>query len=401
VIQRGTVLCLGLSQLVCWGISYYLIGAFGGLIAADLGWSQPLVHGGFSLALLVMGLASPLAGRLIDRHGGRPVMAVGSGHIFLGCVGLSLAHHVLAYYAAWFCLGVAMRLTLYDAAFATLARIGGQHARRPMAQITLLGGLASTTFWPIGHALAASLGWRGGLLAYAGLALLTVPLHLAIPRGRHGEPDHGTAAEPGPAPDPGGWSLAGGLYALIATAASFLNAGMSAHMIGILAGLGVALSAAVWISALRGIGQSLARLGEVLFGARVPPLDLNLAAAAVLPFCFAVGLFSGQLAVAAVAFAFLYGGGNGLLTITRGTLPLVLFDHRVYGTLVGRLLVPSFLLSAAAPLSYALLIERFGTRAALHLSIGVSAMMLGASIVLRARFGPSRGTREASGEKDG
>jgi hypothetical protein len=63
--------------------------------------------------------------------------------------------------------------------------------------------------------------------------------------------------------------------------------------------------------------------------------------------------------------------------------------------------VPSFLLSAAAPLSYALLIERFGTRAALHLSIGVSAVMLGASIVLRARFGPSRGTREASGEKDG
>jgi MFS family permease len=112
VIQRGTVLCLGLSQLVCWGISYYLIGAFGGLIAADLGWSQPLVHGGFSLALLVMGLASPLAGRLIDRHGGWPVMAVGSGLIFLGCVGLSLAHHVLAYYAAWFCLGVAMRLTL-------------------------------------------------------------------------------------------------------------------------------------------------------------------------------------------------------------------------------------------------------------------------------------------------
>ena len=43
-----------------------------------------------------------------------------------------------------------MRLTLYEAAFAALARIGGPEARRPMSQITLLGGLASTVFWPIG-----------------------------------------------------------------------------------------------------------------------------------------------------------------------------------------------------------------------------------------------------------
>ena len=52
-------------------------------------------------------------------------------------------------------LGVGMRLTLYEAAFAALARIGGPEARRPMSQITLLGGLASTVFWPIGHALAS------------------------------------------------------------------------------------------------------------------------------------------------------------------------------------------------------------------------------------------------------
>jgi hypothetical protein len=384
VIGRGTVLCLGVSQLVCWGISYYLIGAFGGLIAADLGWSQPLVHGGFSLALLVMGLASPLAGRLIDRHGGRPVMAAGSCLISLGCAGLSLAHHVLAYYAAWFCLGVAMRLTLYDAAFATLARIGGRSARRPMAQITLLGGLASTTFWPIGNALAERFGWRGAVLAYAGAALLTVPLHLALPHG--GGRQEGGTDDARPAAGRGGLSLAGALYALIATLAAFLNAAMSAHMIGIMSGLGVALSAAAWIAALRGVGQSAARLCEVLFGARLHPLDLNLGAAAVLPLCFATGLLSGQLAAAAIAFTLLFGVGNGLLTITRGTLPLVLFDHRVYGALVGRLLVPSFLLSAAAPLAYAMVIERLGDTAALHLSIAVAVVTLGAAVVLRAQF---------------
>src|SRR3546814_7118870 len=65
--------------------------------------------------------------------------------------------------AAWICLGIAMRLTLYDAAFASLVRVGGHHARRPIAQITLLGGLASTVFWPLGHALVHYFDWRGAL----------------------------------------------------------------------------------------------------------------------------------------------------------------------------------------------------------------------------------------------
>ena len=78
-----------------------------------------------------------------------------------------------------------MRAILYDAAFAALARIGGPDAGRPIAQVTLLGGLASTCFWPIGHLLADAFGWRGALAVYALIALATVPLHLAIPKGRY------------------------------------------------------------------------------------------------------------------------------------------------------------------------------------------------------------------------
>ena len=63
---------MGVSQLVCWGVTYHLIGVFGELIAADLGWSRPLAYGGLTTALVVTGVSSPLAGRLIDRHGGRP-----------------------------------------------------------------------------------------------------------------------------------------------------------------------------------------------------------------------------------------------------------------------------------------------------------------------------------------
>ncbi|MCK8783023.1 MFS transporter [Roseomonas sp. NAR14] len=400
-IPRRTVLCLGLSQLMAWGVSYYLIGGFAPLIAADLGWSRAVVQGGFSTALLVMGLASSRVGAWIDRYGGRPVMVAGSCLVALGCLGLAAAHGLAAYYGAWAVLGLGMRCCLYDAAFATLARLGGPAAGRPISQITLLGGLASTVFWPVGEALAAPLGWRGALVAYAGIALLTVPLHLAIPATGRPAPAAGPAgaarmrASARPALRGRELRVAAALYALLAVLINVLNAAMSAHMIGLLIGLGLGGTLAVWIATLRGIGQSLARLCEVASGSRLHPLDLNLAATAALPACFLLALLTAAFPPAAIGFAFLYGAGNGLLTITRGTLPLVLFDPQAYGAVVGRLLAPSFLLSAAAPLAFALVIERYGERAALGLALALASAAFGAALYLR-RCGRER--RRAAAE---
>ena len=396
---RWSVWRLGLSQLICWGVSYYLIGGFGVAIASDFGWSRDVVYGGFSVSLLMTGLSSPWVGRLIDRRGGRDVMAIGSVVLAIGCLALAASRNLASYYGAWVVLGLAMRLTLYDAAFAALARLDGPNAKRPISQITLLGGLASTVFWPIGDTLARHLGWRGAVVAYAGFALATLPLNLAIPRGRFGESAKDVPLESRRplAASPTDRLIAGGLYALIASMASVLNSGMSAHMIGILAGLGVAAAASVWISALRGVGQSLSRLAEVLFGRKFDPLALNLGATLLLPIGFVIGLFSNDYALAALFFAFCYGAGNGILTITRGTLPLVLFDHRTYGTVVGRLLAPSFLLSAAAPLVFALVIEHFGAAAALYLSIMLSSVTFLAAVALFVRFRSARSGNEISG----
>lgn len=387
-VDRRTVLALGVSQLVGWGVTYYLIGALGHLMAVDLGWSPAVIHGGFSTSLVVMGLVSPLVGRLLDRHGGRPVMAAGSCLSAVGCFGLALTHGYAGYYAAWICLGVSMRMTLYDAAFAALARIGGQQARKSISQITLLGGLASTVFWPIGYFLGEQLGWRGAVLVYGALALATLPLHLAIPAGRH-QPARTAGATVADAPEPAARGPAF-LYALIVTVTAFLASAMSAHMIGILAGLGMGASLAVWVSALRGVGQSAARLAEVVFGGRMHALTLAVLAMGLLPLGFAAGLLGGQAVAAAVAFAVIYGSGNGLATIVRGALPLVLFDPRVYGTLSGRLVAPSFLLSAAAPVIYAAIIEHAGSLAALQLSIALGLVLVGAAWALRVRCLPAR-----------
>ena len=389
-IAPSLTLRLGISQLVCWGISYYLIGVFAQRMTAELHWSPALIQGGFSAALVVMGISSPAVGRVIDRRGGRSVMVAGSCLTALGCVLLGTARGVAQYYLAWIALGLGMRMTLYEAAFASLARIGGPRARRSISQVTLLGGLASTVFWPIGNALADAFGWRDAVLAYAGFALLTVPLHLAIPHGRFELPADEPRSFPRPlARTPGERLLAGSLYALIATLTTFLNSGMSAHMIGILAGLGLGTSLSVWISTLRGVGQSSARLGEIAFGGRLSPLVLGVIASSLLPVSFAAGAFGGTSLAAAVAFALGYGAGNGLVTIARGTLPLALFDPRSYGSVVGGLLVPSFLAASLAPLAYSLVIERLGEGAALHVSTGAATIVLAGSLVLWLAFSRS------------
>lgn len=387
MIPARLVAGLGLSQLICWGVSYYLIGVFGQDIARDLGWSATLTYSGFSGALVMMGLTSGLVGRLIDRHGGRRVMTAGSILLAAGCLVLSQAREVIVYGLAWACLGLAMRMTLYDAAFAALARIAGGAAKTAIAQVTLLGGLASTAFWPIGHALASQLGWRGALVAYAGFALLTLPLHRAIPDRRRDQNAQDDTSETAPlANGRVERLLAGGLYLVIMTIAGFLNSGLSAHMINIISGLGVGAALAVWLSTLRGIGQSTARLCEVLFGRRLSPLALGIIATGILPVSFAAGLFSGVWTLAGGVFALGYGAGNGLLTIVRGAQPLVLFDNRTYGHTAGRLLAPGFYVGALAPVAYATVIDRYGNAAALYLSVALATVAVACALGLWWRF---------------
>lgn len=387
MIPPRAIVCLGLTQLVGWGVTFYLIGALGPAMAADLGWNAATVYGGFSAAIVVMAMVSPLAGLAVDRWGGHRVMPAGAVVAALGCALLAAAHGLALYYLAWIALGIGMRLCLYDAAFASLARAAGPTARRPMSQITLFGGLASTVMWPVGHALAGWLGWRGAVLAYGALALSTLPLYLALPRERYAAPAGAKdKAATGLARSLGERRLAGALYALIAMLTNFLAAGNAAHLISLLSGLGLAAAAAVSVAALWGVGQFAARLADVALGSRLHPLTLTLAVGTVLPLCFLLALLSGGNLYATAAYALLYGACNGLLTITRGTLPLALFDFRSYGTLVGALLIPSFLLTATAPVAYAYLVESHGARGAMAVSVGLAAAIFAAALALRWTF---------------
>ena len=79
----------------------------------------------------------------------------------------------------------------------------------------------------------------------------------------------------------------------------------------------------------------------------------------------------------------MFGGANGLITITRGAVPLALFGPSGYGRLMGRLASPWMLMQAAAPLVMAFVVERLFDGAALALAAGFAAAALACFIVIR------------------
>src|SRR5918998_901178 len=176
---------LAVTETASWGVLYYAFAVFLVPMQEELGWSQPALTGAYSLGLLVSGLAAPLVGRWLDRHGPRGLMTIGSivGAALL-LVWASVAD-LLVFYLVWVGIGLAMAATLYEPAFAVLAKWLERGRARALLLVTLAGGLASTIFLPLSAWLVGAQGWRGALLTLAAiLAILTIVPHALVLR-RH------------------------------------------------------------------------------------------------------------------------------------------------------------------------------------------------------------------------
>jgi predicted MFS family arabinose efflux permease len=279
-----------------------------------------------------------------------------------------------------------MSMNLYDSAFASLGRIFGAAARRPITALTLAGGFASTVGWPTTYFLIETVGWRGTYLVYAAvLAFVSAPLHaFALPRDRAviDVPKQGDGKTPATVLPPHGLPFI--LVASAFAAYAFVPSGLSAHLLAIFARSGIDAGTVVIIGALFGPAQVGARLIEFSFGRNVHPLWVIRFALGVLLCAFVMLAILGFSPLVAACFALLFGGANGLVTITRGAVPLALFGASGYGRLMGRLAGPFLVMQAAAPLVMAFVIDRLSDPVALALAAGFAALALACFIVIRA-----------------
>jgi MFS family permease len=131
----------------------------------EMGWSRTALTGAYSLGLLVSALAAPLAGRWLDRQGPRGLMTLGSALGTVLVLVWASVEDLWALYLVWVGIGLAMAGTLYEPAFAVLAKWFERGRARALLLVTLAGGLASTIFLPLSAWLVESQGWRGALLA--------------------------------------------------------------------------------------------------------------------------------------------------------------------------------------------------------------------------------------------
>jgi len=401
--SRGTVVAaLGVGQVLVWGSSYYLPAVLAKPIATRTGWPLPWIIGALSLALLVSGLISPKVGDLIERHGGRPVLTGSAALMAAGLAIVAAAPNLAVFTLGWLVLGGAMGAGLYDPAFATLGRLYGQGARAIITSLTLIGGFASTVCWPLSALLLERLGWRGACLAYAAVNLLLVlPLyHFGLPREqprpaapkRRSAPATGTAtAAATPSTRGARYRILFWLVAVTMTLSSIIAAVMSVHLLTILQQRGVSLATAVELGAVVGPCQVGARLIDLLAGQRTHPVWEGLLSAIFV----SIGLVLLMVHREAVLVGLvIYGGGIGLRSIVRGTLPLALFGPDGYPTLVGRLAFPMLLGQAAAPSAGAVLLDHFGGGSVLLALLIMALVTLALSAVLvpfahRGRVTPS------------
>ena len=387
------VALLGLSQTLSWGSSFYLPAVLAHPMATDLGLPPPMVYLAFSLALVVSAAVGPASGRAIDKLGGRPVLLGCNGIFALGLVLLALAQGPWGLFAAWAVMGLAMGAGLYEAAFATLVRLYGQAARNPITGITLIAGFASTVGWPLSAWMLSQHGWRGACLGWAALHLLVgLPLNALLPRVAPPTTAAPTPAATAAAPPPVQPAAATPQRALVAllslffAVSMFIGTAWATHLPQLLQSVGATLAVAIGVGALVGPAQVAGRVLEFGFLRRVHPLLSARLSSLAHPLGIAVLLLAG--APAAALFAVLHGAGNGILTIAKGTLPLVLFGAQGYGARQGWLMMPARVAQASAPFVFGLALDRWG-RGALWLSGALGLVAFAALMAIRLRHDPA------------
>lgn len=360
--QVGLVGWLSLAQLISWGSVFYTFTLIMGPVERELGLSRVESSLAFSLALLAEGLMAYPVGRWIDRGHERAVMTGGS--LLAGlCL---LAHGWVAskagLYAVWVGLGLAMAAVLYSPVFAVVTRRFPHDFRRAIITMTFLGGLASTVFIPLTAWLIADFGWRHAMVALAALHVgVCAPLHGVLLRNAPKR----SAAHTSPQAHRGRslkqhlLSAPFLLIGLFVVLMMSVTVALPAHMVSLLREHGLNEAWVIAIPASIGAIQVLGRLLLFFFERH---FDLHLANR-LIPCLMPLGLIALLAApwtgsahgAVVILFVVLWGIGNGMLTIVKGTAIAEYVNREHVASLNGALGLPLALARSAAPLGLGLL----------------------------------------------
>ena len=349
--DRRAILLLAIGETLAWAAIFYSFPAMLLRWEADLGWSKAELTGAVTLAILAAALASPLAGRVIDRGHGALLMTGSAVLGGVGLAGLAVVQVLWQFYAVWLAIGRATAGALYDPCFSLVTRARGAKAKGGIIFITLVAGFAGTVSFPSVYWLSEAFGWRVCAAVFAGVMITVVApifwvavrmLERGMPVVTKGEAAamprlrlHGSAVF---------WLLAGAL-AFVA----LVQSAVMQHLLPILREGGISDASAVLAASFIGPMQVAGRLVMVAVDRLVSHFVLMLAVIVMLgASVLMLQMLGGSLGMLA-GFVILHGCAKGTVSILRPLITRDILGEAHFGAKSGALALPFLAASACAP----------------------------------------------------
>ena len=397
---------IGLTQIIGWGTSFSAITVLGTKIGQDLGLARELIFGGVTAMLIVGAFFSPYCAVLVEKHGPRVMMAFGSVMAGTALALIAISNGVILYWIGWGLFGAAVPLALSNTAIPAMVHISGPYARRAVTGLTIIAGITSAFFLPIGAWLEAKIGWRYTFAFYALLHfVLCIPLYwMFLPAGRltgsgSGKPNADAPWEGILAPHQRRRAFI--LLSVWGCLEGVLVWGFNMQAIDILQGLGLSSTAAIGVWMLAGPSQSSSRVADLILAGRYSIMSLGILAASLAPIGFGVLLAAGVSVGSASVMAVCYGLGHGLFAIARNMLPLRLFGLKEFNLVLGRLGLPQNLANGLAPVVFAAVLSRYGADGAVWIAMVCAVLSLGSTLLLARELAAARQPSADSGQQAG
>jgi sugar phosphate permease len=286
IILGASVMAVALAS----GVSFWAFGLYIDPLEDEFGWSRAEVTGGFSVSLLVAGLAGPLVGRWVDVSGPRRVVLIG-GVLSAITFGLLSATSSLWQWYAFLSVNALFRDLILFIPFQAL--ISRWFDRRRGLAVGILGtGFSAGGFLvvPLMRVVIDETGWDGSFLV-SGVVVAAYFVPLALFVLRDSPADVGTYPDglsPPPSHQPGSVRLAGGLtlaqavrtpfFWVIALALMFFffgMFGMLVHLVPLYESLGIARSTAATLVAVAAALGMIARLAMGAIADRIDRMEFG------------------------------------------------------------------------------------------------------------------------------
>lgn len=365
-----------------------------------LGWGRGQIMAGLTIFFMMMGLVSPLVGRVVDRYGARPVIPLGAVVMGLGFVVVSRMSDLYLFYLGYALVG-AGAAGMGQVPSSTVISHWFKKRRGTAIGFMAAGVGAGGVLAPLVSSIISTHGWRAAYMALAVLVwAVVIPLGAVVVRTRPSEkgmyPD-GEPIPPGgeviPAAALSGVPLRSAMrtrtfWLIVASfiAGCFSSMGLVQAPVPHLQDIGFPIQTAASALSAVGIGSAL---GKIAFGwlcDRMPPnkawaLGQGMMAVSVV---ILLGINAESSIAPIWAYALLAGFGMGAWLPTLSILASRNFGLAFYGAVFGALNLAQSIGTSTGPFFAGMMYDATGTYYWAFVTFG-ALFLFGIPIILLVR----------------